>query len=61
MSIYKTKFKSQASHLWRFTDEVASPNQGANGHLEQAAFAVVVSDAIERVHDQHLLKERSYD
>lgn len=45
-----------ATHLWGFTDKVVSSHQGANGHLEGVAFAVVLGDAAEWMHNNQLLK-----
>lgn len=48
--------KGKTAHLWGFTDKVYAPHQGADGHLKVGAFTLVVCDAAEWVHDQHLLK-----
>lgn len=43
--------------MYGFTDEVVAPHQGADRHMEVASVAVVVCDAAERMHDQHVLKD----
>lgn len=48
--------KKTVTHLCGFADKVIAPHQCADGHLEEAALAVVLCDAAERMHDQQLLK-----
>lgn len=43
-------------HLWGFADEVHALHQGADSHLEEVAFAVVLCDAAEGMHHQQLLR-----
>lgn len=55
--IHQNETENPATHLCGFTDEVESPHQSANGHLEGVAFAVIFDDAVERMHDEQLLKD----
>lgn len=54
--IYGQTSKNSATHLSSFTNKVVSSHEGADGHLEQVAFAGVLSDAAEEMHDKQLLE-----
>lgn len=61
IEVIKNETENLATHLWGFTNEVVSSHQGADGHLEEVAFAVVLSDAAERMHNKQLLKGSEWD
>lgn len=47
-----------ATYQWGLTKESAPFDQVANGHVEVGAPAGPIGDAVERVHDQQLLRFR---
>lgn len=52
---------NSTTHLSGFTNKVVSPHKGADGHLEKVAFAGVLGDAAEGMHDKQLLEGLELD